>query len=107
MLKITQDATAEQQRWTLCGRLTGPWVAELRSTWEQARSGTHKKYIVDLTDVVSVDEDGEDLLRKMQTDGARFVARGICMKHILANLKSKAKPALRRALAHLDRDCSS
>jgi hypothetical protein len=102
MLKITRDSDAEKQRWMVCGGLSGPWVAELRSAWAQARTGPNKKYVVDLTDVVSIDESGEDLLREMQADGAQFVTRGVCMNHILAHLKSKAKPALRRALAHLD-----
>jgi hypothetical protein len=45
------------------------------------------------------------LLRVMKEDGARFVARGVEMKHILAHLRSKAKPSLRRSLGRLDRGC--
>lgn len=104
MLKITHDDTASEQRWTLCGRLSGPWVAELRSAWERIRGQSNKTYVVDLTDVFSIDERGESLLRSMKADGARFVARGVDMRHILTQLRSKARPPLRRALAHLDRD---
>jgi hypothetical protein len=106
MLKITHDDTAGEQRWTLCGQLSGPWVAELRSVWErvrgQSKGGTR---VVDLSDVTSIDEHGESLLRTMKEDGARFVARGVDMKHILNHLRSRAKPSLRRSLAHLDRAC--
>jgi hypothetical protein len=105
MLKITYDGTAGEQRWTLCGQLSGPWVAELRSIWarvrDQSNGGTS---VVDLSDVTSIDERGESLLRTMKEDGARFVARGVDMRHILNHLRSKAKPSLRRSLAHLDRD---
>ncbi len=104
MLKITHDDTAGNQRWTLCGRLSGPWVAELRSAWERSDCRSNKTNVVDLTGVVWIDEQGEDLLRAMKADGARFVARGVDMKHILAHLGSKARPSLRRALTHLDRD---
>jgi hypothetical protein len=104
MLKITHDDTTGKQRWNLCGRLSGPWVGELRAAWERVGARSSKTNIVDVTGVVSVDEQGEDLLRAMKADGARFVARGVAMKHILAHLGSKARPSLRRALAHLDRD---
>jgi hypothetical protein len=77
----------------------------LRSIWarvrDQSNGGTS---VVDLSDVTSIDERGESLLRTMKEDGARFVARGVDMRHILSHLRSKAKPSLRRSLAHLDRD---
>ena len=37
MLRITHARTETEQRWTLCGQLTGPWVDELRACWEQRR----------------------------------------------------------------------
>ena len=104
MLKITHDDMANEQRWILCGQLSGPWVAELSSAWGRLRGESDKTHVVDLTDVVSIDERGESLLRTMKADGARFVARGVDMKHILTHLRSKARPSLRRVLAHLDRD---
>src|SRR5205085_10609764 len=105
MLKITHEGTASEQRWTLCGQLSGPWVAELRSAWERVR-GRFKggSYVVDLSDVTSIDEYGESLLRNMKEDGVRFVARGVDMRHILSHLRSKGKPSLRRSLAYLDCD---
>jgi ABC-type transporter Mla MlaB component len=106
MLKITHNSSPNQQRWTLCGQLSGPWVAELRAMWERARcrSGA-KSCVVDLSDVTGIDDCGESLLRAMKEDGVRFVARGVEMKHILAHLRSKAKPSLRRSLRRLDCDC--
>ena len=105
MLKITYDGTGTGHRWTLCGQLNGPWVTELVSMWERVRAeSSGMTCVVDVTDVTSIDERGESLLRKMQEDGARFVARGVAMKHILNHLRSKAKPSVRRSLAHLDRD---
>jgi hypothetical protein len=102
MLKITFD----ESRWILCGQLSGPWVTELRSAWEGVRCRSEQaSYVVDLSNVTSIDERGETLLRAMKKDGARFVARGIDMKHILSHLRSNAKPSLRRSLAHLDCDC--
>ena len=75
---------------------------------ERIGSRSNKANVVDLTGLVSIDEQGEDLLRAMKSDGARFIARGVDMKHILAHLGTKGRPSLRRAVAHLDRngDCS-
>jgi ABC-type transporter Mla MlaB component len=106
MLKITQNGSPNHQRWTLCGQLSGPWVTELRAMWERVRCRSEaRSYVVDLSDVTMIDDGGEGLLRAMKEDGARFVARGVEMKHILAHLQSKAKPSLRRSLRRLDREC--
>jgi len=103
MLKITYDGTGSETHWTLCGRLSGPWVAELRLAWNHARGRFNaSSSVVDLSSVTSLDESGEDLLREMEVDGARFVARGVDMKYVLRHLRSKSKPSLRRSLAHLD-----
>jgi ABC-type transporter Mla MlaB component len=106
MLKITYNGTASEQRWTLSGQLCGPWVAELRSAWERIRGQSRAgPCVVDLSDVTSIDERGESLLRTMKEENVRFVARGVDMKHILSHLRSKAKPSLRRSLQRLDADC--
>jgi len=107
MLKITYDDTSSEQRWKLSGQLSGPWVAEFRAMWEQLGRLRGGSCVVDLSDVTSIDDSGESLLRTMKADGARFHARGVGMKHILAHLRSTAKPSLRRSLAHLrcDDDC--
>ncbi len=101
MLRITRNGARKQQRWMLCGQLSGPWVSELESAWEQCRF-ENCSHVVDLSDVTSIDEQGERLLRKMKQEGARFVARGVEMKSILAHLRSKSNPPLRRSLAHMD-----
>jgi hypothetical protein len=52
MLRITLAQTETKQPWTLCGQLTGPWVAELRACWEHGRQvagGAHNP--MDLSDV--------------------------------------------------------
>jgi hypothetical protein len=106
MLRITNTATANELRWTVCGRLTKPWVEELRSAWALARlQSAERKCVVDITDVIFIDEDGEELLRAMKADGAQFVARGVDTKHLIENLKTKGKRPLRRFLTHLPDPC--
>jgi hypothetical protein len=105
MLKITQSSTEKEQRWTLCGKLSGPWVSELEAAWELCHV-SRRSDVVDLSDVTSIDERGENLLRRMKKDGARFVARGVEMKAILTRLRSDVAPSLRKSLAHMECGCT-
>src|SRR6266568_7468350 len=97
MLKITNSATVDEERWILCGQLAGPWVAELRSNWDQVRdrSGS-RRYVIDLSDVTLIDGSGEGLLGELRNEGAEFVAKGVYTKHILENLKNNEEPPFRR-----------
>jgi anti-anti-sigma regulatory factor len=103
MLRITNTDTETEQRWILCGQLSGPWVAELKANWEKTRLESQgRKSIVDLTDVTFIDEHGERALRAMKSQGAEFYARGVDTRQVLADLSSKRKRSLRRCLAHWD-----
>ena len=84
MLRITcvEPATLKVE-----GRLRGPWVDELRRSWI-GLSGRHAagSIIVDLTDVTSIDSEGNKLLRNMSEEGARFRC-GQLMKFILDQIE--------------------
>ena len=106
MLRIVHGQTKAGHRWTLCGQLTGPWVAELRACWDHGRrtaGDTHS--VVDLSDVTFIDEKGEELLSEMRSQGAEFVAAGVETKHLLRNLTAKGERPLRRFIAPSASDC--
>ncbi len=106
MLRITHARTETEQRWTLCGHLTRPWVAELRACWEHGREGgVHAHTVVDLSEVTFIDESGERLLSEMKSEGAEFVAAGVETKHLLKNLKGRGERPLRRFIAPLANPC--
>jgi hypothetical protein len=87
MLRITQAETATEQRWTLCGRLTGPSVAVLRACWEHDRHAAGGvRRVLDLSDVTLIDESGERLLAEMRRGGTEFVAAGVATKHLVDSL---------------------
>ncbi len=89
MLKITIMETATDRRWIVQGRLVGPWVNELRTTWKRAhRSEDKRACIIDLNDVTSIDKSGERLLRAMFKKGAQLMARGLYVKHVVEQLKT-------------------
>ena len=97
MLKITNCATDNEDRWTLSGQLAGLWVAELRSNWDQVRDRFRgRRCVIDLSDVTLIVENGEGLLGELRDEGAEFVARGVYTKHLLENLKSREERPFRR-----------
>lgn len=102
MLRITIAETATEQRWTLDGRLVGPWVGELRACWKKThRNHSGQTCIVDLNEVTFIDKGGERLLRRMAKQGARFVASGLYVKHVLDQLKPNGKRGLLKTISGL------
>jgi hypothetical protein len=105
MLRITHARTETEQRWTLCGRLTRPWVTELRASWDSRQGEASERMIVDLSDVTFIDENGEKLLSQMGNEGAEFVAAGVETVDLLKNLKVTGKRPLRRFIGGPANEC--
>jgi outer membrane protein TolC len=92
MLKISFSEIPTEEKWILGGRLTEPWVRELRTSWKgNHRTAKERACIVDLNEITFVDKSGERLLRAMVREGAQCIASGIYIKHILENLTTKSK----------------
>ena len=88
MFRACYSDTAGTQLWSLHGRLTGPWVDELRSCWRQARERAPlARAIVDLKEVTFIDQAGEKLLAEMRGAGAKLIATGVEQQHLVALLE--------------------
>jgi anti-anti-sigma regulatory factor len=97
VLRITITDEPKEQRWTLQGRLSGPWVAQLKSNWEKSHGQNGiRKWIVDVSGVTFVDLDGERVLGIMMKDGAEFIASGVYTKHILEILAKRRQRWIRK-----------
>lgn len=80
----------EEQRWSLQGQLVGQWAAEFKSTWRKAHVvGDTRKCIVELTEVTSIDRNGEEALSEIMRHGGEFVASDVYTKHLLQNVRSE------------------
>jgi hypothetical protein len=87
MFRACYSDTPDTQRWSLYGRLAGPWVDELRTSWKQARERAPlARAIVDLKEVTCIDQAGEKLLAEMRGAGAKLIARGVEHQHLVAML---------------------
>jgi hypothetical protein len=90
MLKITIQTETRSTRLKLEGRLTGPWVEELRRCWDAAANVVAGDVIVDLTGVTYIDARGKALMTRMWEGGARFHAVGCLTRSIVDEIADTA-----------------
>lgn len=92
MLRITVVENPEGEKWILQGQLTGEFVSELSTNWcSSLDRSTNRLRIVDLSEVTSIDRNGEEILLRMIHQGARCVATGIYTRHLLEELQARTK----------------
>jgi hypothetical protein len=92
VLKITITDLPDEQRWSLQGLLVSQWADELKSTWRESRhAGDTRRCIVELTEVTSIDRNGEAVLAEIMSQGAEFTASDVYIKHLLRKLRSELK----------------
>jgi outer membrane protein TolC len=92
VLKISFSEIPTEEKWILEGRLTEPWVRELRTGWKRNhRTAKGRVCIVDLKEVTFVDRSGERLLHLLVKEGAQFVAAGAHTKHVLEKVTTKGR----------------
>ena len=85
MLKITTDTDAVRTKLKLEGRLTGPWVEELKTCWQEAGAGKQHVGVV-LNEVTFIDEAGRKLLADMHRQGVELTAAGCMTKAIIERI---------------------
>ena len=96
MFRVSYSDTAEGQRWSLHGRLAGPWVDELRLCWRYTRDRAPlARAIVDLKEVTFIDQAGETLLAEMRSAGAELIATGVEHQYLIATLDNHKSPTAR------------
>ena len=102
MLKISFTETPSEKRWILEGRLTQPWIRELRTSWKKNhRNDRRCACIVDLNEVTFIDKSGMRLLRMLAREGVQFTANGIYTKHIIEQLNARRRSDLSNLLGGL------
>jgi hypothetical protein len=92
MFKISIVDTPSQRRLVVEGRLSEPWVDELRSTWRSAsRDLKERKLLIDLSSLTVISREGEDAIFDLMKQGAKFSCAGILTRHVLKGLARKCQ----------------
>lgn len=88
MLRISIEESASQERWIIQGRLAGEFASELDAAWNlSVEKHPVLSRVVDLCGVVSIDQRGQEVLRKMLREDVEFVAPNIYIKQLLEQLR--------------------
>jgi hypothetical protein len=99
MLKITTERDAGGVRFRLEGKLTGPWVGELKRSWYAAAEAARgERMVVDLGEVTFIDVEGKKLLSWMYEQGAQFRCTGCMTKGIVEEIQRERRAPEERPL---------
>jgi anti-anti-sigma regulatory factor len=92
MFKISVVDTRAQRRLVVEGKLSGPWVGELRSAWTNAsRDLDGRKVVIDLSSLTVISREGEDAIFDLMNQGAKFSCAGILTRHVLKELARRCR----------------
>jgi hypothetical protein len=87
MLKISIIDGRTRLRLVLEGKLIAPWVAELRRTWEERRTGLQeRKLVIELRNVTLISQEGENALLDLMRNGAVFRCNGVFTRQVIEQL---------------------
>lgn len=89
MFRFSVEESPKEQKWIVQGRLSGAFARELGVNWQTSVDrDPNCLRIVDLREVIFIDRCGEDVLRKMICQHAKFLASGVYTEHLLEELQS-------------------
>jgi anti-anti-sigma regulatory factor len=92
MFKISIIDTPAQRRLVVEGKLSDPWVAELRTTCRNAsRDLDGRKLLIDLNSLTVISREGEDAILDLMKEGAKFSCAGILTRHVLKRLARRCR----------------
>ena len=81
------------------GKVVPPWTAELQRAWRDANKDLNgRKLAIDLSEVTTINLEGEDTLFDLMKEGAKFSCSGVLTKHVLKRLARRGHSKFRDVL---------
>ena len=92
MFRISIVDTSAQRRLVVEGNLSGPWVAELRTTCRNAKRDLEgRRLVIDLSSLTVISREGEDAIVDLMKEGAKFSCTGVLTRHVLKRLARRCR----------------
>jgi hypothetical protein len=92
MFRISIIDTPAQRKLVVEGKLSDPWINELRGTWRNASHELEgRKLVIDLNSLTSISREGEDAIFDLMKEGAKFSCAGILTRHVLKRLARRCQ----------------
>ena len=90
MLRIGVHNGRDLTSFTIEGKLTAPWAAELEKCWQTVIAAEPLKLIVvNLATVTFIDIECRELLTRMRRQGVKLVPTGCLMKAIVEQIEAE------------------
>jgi|SRR5271154_3880163 len=90
MFRISTIESRSRRTLVVEGKLVGPWVAQLRTTWRDASGGLEgRKLVINLSNLTFISAEGEDAILDLMKQGAKFSCCGVLNRHVLKELARK------------------
>ena len=94
MLRVITDRQGNNYRLDLHGVLGGEWVPLLEAHWRSLmRALPSARVTLVLSNVDFIDQEGEQLLRRMADDEVEFVVAGCMNRYVIDRLKPGPRAA--------------
>jgi len=91
MLRIITKKRGTTYRLELHGTIAGVWIAMLEHYWRDILSAVPSATIViGLSNVVFIDRDGEELLRRMAERGVKLDGAGLMNRYVIKKISGGA-----------------
>jgi anti-anti-sigma regulatory factor len=92
MFKISIVDTPAQRRLVVEGKLSEPWIDELRTTWSNtSRDLDGRKLVIDLSSLTVMSREGEDAIFDLMKQGAKFSCGGVLTRYVLRRLARRCR----------------
>lgn len=92
MLRVSLVENPGERLLVLEGQLIRPWIAELRTVWNRAKTQLYgRELVIDMGHVMVISQEAENTLLQMMNEGARFLSRGVLAKYVLRHLRQRSE----------------
>ena len=92
MFKISIIDSVAQRKLVVEGKLSEPWVGELRTTCRNAsRDLDGRKLVIDVSRLTVISREGEDAIFDLMKEGAKFSCAGILTRHVVKRLARRCR----------------
>ena len=92
MFKISIIDTVAQRKLVVEGKLSEPWVGELRTACRNAsRDLDGRKLVIDVSRLTVISREGEDTIFDLMKEGAKFSCAGILTRHVVKRLARRCR----------------
>jgi hypothetical protein len=90
MFRISITDTPSRRTLVVEGDLTGPYIAELGTTWRNAGPELEgRNLVIDLRNLTVISRAGEEAIFDLMKKGAKFTCGGVLTRHVLKQLARK------------------